>query len=403
MARVSEARRIELANEEAALVFFREALGALRDPRRAQGLRYPLLSVVMIALMGMICGADNAEELEDWGAINEPWLAGFLPLPHGTPTQDVFLAVFAALDPGAFRTVFLSWMELLRLGLRTAGKHIAVDGKTSRGSVDTAHQRLAIHTVSAWLSDEGLVLGQLKVADKANEIVAIPELLRTLDLRGATITIDAIGCQTEIAKSIVAGGGHYLLAVKENQPALYQDLVTTFAEAADDRRRTIDEQPRPVCERQTDSDKGHGRLEQRTVELCHDLAWMTTAGRWPKLATLIQVTRQRTVQATGKTTLETAYYISSDAHLHAPGAGHRIRRHWSVENELHWVLDMAFREDEARHRARYLAENFATLRHFALNLIKHYPERRLGIAGTRKRAGWDHDFLLGVLTSEAVG
>lgn len=400
MVRLSVARQIELANEEAALVFFREALWALPDPRRAQGTRYPLLSVVVIALMGMVCGADNAEELEDWGAINEGWLAGFLPLPHGTPTQDVFLAVFAALDPAAFRNVFLSWMELLRLGLRNAGKHIAVDGKTSRGSVDTAHDRLAIHTVSAWLSDEGLVLGQLKIADKSNEITAIPELLRSLDLRGATVTIDALGCQTDIAKTIVDGGGQYLLAVKENQPALYKDLVTTFAEAADERRRSVDEQPRPACERHTDTDKGHGRLEQRTVELCHDLAWVTTADRWPGLATLIKVTRERTIQATGKTSSETAYYISSNAQLGAPAAAFRIRRHWSVENELHWVLDMAFREDDARHRARHLAENFTTLRHFALNLIKRYPERRIGVAGTRKRAGWDHNFLLAVLTSE---
>jgi predicted transposase YbfD/YdcC len=383
-------------------VFFREALWTLPDPRRAQGIRYPLLSVVVIALMAMVCGADNAEELESWGTANQLWLAGFLPLPHGTPTQDVFLAVFAALDPAAFRSVFLSWMELLRLGLRTAGKHIAVDGKTSRGSVDSAHDRLAIHTVSAWLSDEGLVLGQLKTADKSNEITAIPELLRSLDLRGAIVTMDAMGCQTEIAKTIVAGGGHYLVAVKENQPALHQDLVTTFAEAADHRRRSVDEQPRPVVTRYADTDKGHGRLEKRTVELCKDLAWVTTADRWPGLASLIKVTRERTLLATDKTSTETAYYISSAAQLTAPEAGHRIRRHWSVENELHWVLDMAFREDHARHRARHLAENLATLRHFALNLIKRFPDRRIGVAGTRKHAGWDHDFLLAILTAEVA-
>lgn len=383
-------------------MFFREALWTLPDPRRAQGVRYPLLSVVMIALMGMVCGADNAEELENWGGANERWLSGFLALPHGTPTQDVFLAVFAAIDPAAFRSVFLSWMELLRLGLRVRGKHIAVDGKTSRRSLDPAHDRLPIHTVSAWLVDEGLVLGQLKTAEKSNEITAIPELLRSLDLRGATITIDAMGCQTEIAKTITDGGGHYLLAVKENQPALYTDLVTTFAEADDPRRRSVDEQPRPAVERYADTDKGHGRLEKRTVELCRDHAWMSTAARWPGLATLIRVTRERTILATDKTSIETAYYISSDAPLPAQAAGHRIRRHWAIENELHWVLDMAFREDEARHRAHYLAENLATLRHFALNLLKRYPDRRLGIAGSRKRAGWDHDFLLGVLTSEAA-
>jgi len=401
MARLSAAKQIEIANEEVALVFFREALRGLPDPRRAQGTRYPLVSVVVIALMGMVCGADNAEELEAWGAAKADWLAGLLPLPHGTPTQDVFLAVFAALDPTAFGSVFLSWMELLRLGLRNAGKHIAIDGKTSRGSVDTAHDRLAIHTVSAWLSDEGLVLGQLKTADKSNEITAIPELLRSLDLRGATVTIDAMGCQTDIAQTIVDGGGHYLLAVKDNQPTLHQDLVTPFAEAADERRRSVDEQPRPVVERCVETDKGHGRLEQRTVEVCQDLAWMTTAARWPGLGTLIKVTRERTVQATGKSSTETAYYISSNAQVHAATAASQIRRHGSIENELHWVLDMAFREDDARHRARHLAENFTTLRHFALNLIKRYPDRRIGVAGTRKRAGWDHNFLLAVLTSEA--
>jgi predicted transposase YbfD/YdcC len=211
-----------------------------------------------------------------------------------------------------------------------------------------------------------------------------------------------MGCQTEIAKTIVDGGGHYLLAVKENQPALHQDLVTTFAEAADDRRRSVDEQPRPVVERCVDSDKGHGRLETRTVELCRDRAWMTTAERWPGLASLIKVTRQRTLLATDQTSTETAYYIGSATQVTAPEAGRRIRRHWSVENELHWVLDMAFREDDARHRARHLAENFTTLRHFALNLIKRFPERRIGIAGTRKHAGWDHDFLLAILTAEVA-
>jgi predicted transposase YbfD/YdcC len=331
MARLSAARQLELANEEAALVFFREALWTLPDPRRRQGTRYPLTSVVLIALMALVCGADNAEEMEDWGWANAEWLGGLLALPHGTPTQDVFLAVFAAIDPTAFRSVFLSWMELLRLGLRVRGKHIAVDGKTSRRSLDPAHDRLPIHTVSAWLVEEGLVLGQLKTAEKSNEISAIPELLRSLDLRGATVTIDAMGCQTEIAKTITDGGGHYLLAVKENQPALYTDLVTTFAEADDPRRRSVDEQPRPAVERYADTDKGHGRLEKRTVELCQDDAWMSTAARWPGLATLIRVTRERTILATDKTSIETAYYISSDA-LSAQAAGQRIRRHWAIES-----------------------------------------------------------------------
>jgi predicted transposase YbfD/YdcC len=402
MARPTEAQRIEEANEEAALVFFREALASLADPRRAQGTRYPLMSVVVIALMAMVCGADNAAEMEDWGAANVRWLDGILELPHGTPTQDVFLSVFAALDPAAFRSVFLSWMELLRLRLSVMGKHIAIDGKTSRRSFDTARDRPAIHTVSAWLSDEGLVLGQLKTAAKSNEITAIPELLRVIDLRGATVTIDAMGCQTEIAKTIVEGQGNYLLAVKENQPALHKDLLATFTEAADDRARSVDEHVRPAVEVFEETDKGHGRVEKRSLELCRDLGWMITADRWAGLACVVKVTRERTVLATRKTTTESAYYIGSDPMLDAADAARRIRRHWSVENELHWVLDMAFREDEARHRARHLAENFTTLRHFALNLLKRDPARRLGVAASRKRAGWDHGYLLHVLTSEVT-
>ena len=292
-------------------------------------------------------------------------------------------------------------MQLLRVRLNLAGKHIAVDGKTSRRSADKTNDRPAVHTLSAWLSDEGLVLAQVKTADKSNEITAIPELLKTLDLRGATVTIDALGCQTEIARTIVEGSGNYLLAVKENQPALYKDMVATFDEGSSDRARSVDESPRPQLERFEETDKGHGRVERRSVELCADLSWMMTAERWAGLKQLVRVTRERTVLATAKSSTEVTYYIASDAKLDAASAAHRIRRHWSVENELHWVLDMAFREDEARHLARNLAHNMTTLRHFALNLLKRFPERRLGIAGSRKRAGWDRDFLLRILTSEA--
>jgi predicted transposase YbfD/YdcC len=314
----------------------------------------------------------------------------------------VFLAVFGAIDPDAFRTVFLAWMQVIRLGLKVEGKQIAVDGKTSRGSADKANGGVPIHTVSAWLAEEGLVLGQVKTPDKSNEIIAIPKLLKLIDLRGATVTIDAMGCQTEIAKTVLDGGGDYLLAVKENQPGLYQDLVATFNEAASDRKRSVDEYPRPAVERFETTDKGHGRLEKRSVVLCRDLGWMMTSERWPGLSYLVQVTRERTVLTTNKTSVEVAYYIGSQRQAKVTTVAQQVRRHWSVENELHWVLDMAFSEDAARHRARNLAHNLTTLRHFALNLLKRYPDRRLGVAGTRKRAGWDKDYLLRILTSEAT-
>jgi predicted transposase YbfD/YdcC len=400
MARVTEAQRIEQHNEEAALGWFQRTLSALPDPRRPQGIRYPLSSVVTIALMAMVCGCDDAEAMEAWGQANREWLSGMLELPHGTPTQDVLLAVFGALSPESFSTTFRAWVDLLRI--RTAGQHIAVDGKTSRGSFDTAAGRPAVHTVSAWLRDEGLVLGQRKTADKSNEITAIPELLRVLDLRGATVTIDALGCQTEIAKTIIEGDGHYLLAVKENQPTLLKDLVSTFTEAASPHVRSVDERPRPQVHLFEEVDKGHGRLEKRTVALCRDLGWMMTASRWVGLCCLVQVTRERTVLLTNKTSTETSYYIGSDSQLDAPSAAVFIRRHWSVENELHWVLDMAFREDQARHRAKHLAQNLTTLRHYALNFLKRDPDRKLGIANSRKRAGWDRAYLLRLLTSDGL-
>lgn len=399
VARLTQAQKIEQDNELVALDFFEATLSELPDPRRPQGVRYPLRSVVVIGLMATVCGCDDAEAMQLWGEHNADWLSGFLDLPHGAPTQDVFLSVFGALDPEAFSSVFRSWAALLSLRLRAEGKHIAVDGKTSRRSLDTETGRPTVHTVSAWMSDVGLVLGQRKTEEKSNEITAIPELLLLLDLTRATVTIDAMGCQTEIAKTIVEGGGHYLLAVKDNQPTLAGDIATTFDEAADERPRAIDEAPRPVTEVFEETDKGHGRVEKRTTTICRDLTWMTTAERWPSLSLLVQVTRERTVMATAKTSFEKADYIGSDPEATAATAGRIIRRHWSIENELHWVLDMAFREDEARHRARNTAQNMTTLRHFALNLVKADKNRKVGVATARKRAGWDRNYLIELLTS----
>jgi predicted transposase YbfD/YdcC len=317
----------------------------------------------------------------------------------GLPTQDVFLAVFGALSPEAFSSTFRAWASLLTLRLQAQGRQIAVDGKTSRHSFDSARGQGAIHTVSAWLCGAGLVLGQHKTGEKSNEITAIAELLRVLDIKGSTVTIDAMGCQTEIAKTIVDGGGHYLIAVKDNQPTLRQDIETSFAQAADARMRSRDELERPVVEVFEQSDKAHGRIEQRRVELCHDLSWLTTAERWPGLAFVAQVIRRRTVLATGKTSTETAYYIGSDCRQNAQSAGRTIRAHWGIETELHWVLDIAFREDDARHRARNTAQNLATLRHFALNVVQQDNERKVGIATARKRAGWDRRYLIKLLTA----
>lgn len=381
------------------MAYFEGTLELLPDPRRGQGKRYPLRTVIVTALMAMVCGCDDAEAMELWGEANAVWLAGFLDIPHGPPTQDVFLRVFAALDPEGFSAVFRAWAALLVLRLDIQGKkHIAVDGKTSRRSFDTASGGKAIHTVSAWMSEAGLVLGQRQTGEKSNEITAIPELLRVLDIKGATVTMDAMGCQTEIAKTIIDGEGDYLIAVKNNQPTLRQDIEKTFTEAVDDRMRSCDELGRPAVEVFEEHDKGHGRVEKRTVRLCRDLSWLTTAEKWSGLAFVAEVLRETTVLTTGKTSSETAYYIGSDTEASAAEAGSTIRRHWAVETKLHWVLDIAFREDDARHRARNAAQNMTTLRHFALNIVRQDSERKVGVANSRRRAGFDRNYLVKLLT-----
>ena len=387
--------------EEEALAEFEKALKALSDPRRKQGQRYSLKSIIVIALMAMVCGCDDGESIELWGETNAEWLSGFLELPYGSPTQDVFLDVFAALDPAAFSAVFIAWMKMLLARLDILSKHIAVDGKTSRRSFhknEAGEKAPALHTVSAWTSDAGLVLGQCKTDEKSNEITAIPELLKLIDIRGATITIDAMGCQTEIAKTIVKGGGDYLLAVKENQPTLYRDIQMSFRNALDKTLRLIDQPTSLKLENYTNIDKGHGRIEERGVYLCRDLSWLSTANNWPELSFIAMVESKRTEVSTQKTSTEYRYYIGSDLKATVQGVGEKIRRHWGIENEVHWVLDMAFREDEARHRAKNCAANFATLRHFALNLLKKDTTKKVGIAIKRKLAGWNREYLMHILT-----
>ena len=402
MPHVSQAKQIEQDNEQQALEFFQQMLAQLPDPRRRQGQRYPLVLVVVVALMAAVCGCDDAEAMEDWGEAKKDWLAEFLPMPHGAPTQDVFLAVFAALNPSAFEAVVRAWSALLCTRLTKLGTHIAIDGKTSRRSFDLANGKTALHTVSAYLTQAGLVLGSTKTDAKSNEITAIPELLRLLDLRAATVTIDAMGTQTKIAKAITEGGGNYLLAVKDNQPTLHKDIQTLFSEVHDDRVRAVDEAAQPVAEVVEEVDKAHGRVERRRVTVCRELSWITTAKSWSSLAFVVEVLRERTVLSTGKTSVEVAYYIGSDSSAQVSEVAHIIRRHWAIENELHWVLDIAFREDEARHRARNTAQNMTTLRHFALNIIKQDPDRKRGVANSRKRAGWDHGYLVKLLKGAAA-
>jgi len=403
MARATEAQKIQQANLEAAMSRFSSSLRSLKDPRRKQGLRYPLETVIVSALMAMVAGCDDAEAMEAWSEVNEAWLGTFLPMPHGAPSQDVYLYVFSALEPAEFNKVLTEWVTLLRSKLERAGDHVAIDGKTSRRSGDRASGKLAIHTVSAWLSGAGVVLGQVKTADKSNEIKAIPELLRTLDLTGVTVTIDAMGCQRKIATCIKERGGEYLLSVKANQPALLSQVKETFMEASDDRTRALDEEPRPIVLEAEDTDKGHGRVEVRRVRVTACLAWVESRKLWKGLTHLVEINRERTVIKTGVTSVETAFFIASGPVKSAAEASRFLRQHWSIENSLHWILDMAFGEDQARHRAGNAATNMTTLRHLALSIINQDPDRKLGVANSRRRAGFDRRYLLKLLSGGVLG
>jgi predicted transposase YbfD/YdcC len=400
MGRVTESQQIEAENEAAALGHLEEALRGLVDPRRRQGVRYPLRTVVVVALMAMVCGCDDAEAMELWGEVNEEWLSEVLEMPHGSPSQDVFLSVFGGLEPKKFSEVFQSWAQLMSLRLGVESRHIAVDGKTSRRSADRTSGKPAIHTVSAWMCGAGLVLAQQQTREKSNEITVIPELLRVLDLRGATVTIDAMGCQTAIADMIVAGGGEYLLAVKDNQAALHDEIRRTFADAGDARPQALDEEELPAVDEHEETEKSHGRLETRRVRVMTALGHVHSSKRWTKLGYVVEVRRERTVLSTSKTSVELSHYIGSGAPKAASKVASRIRGHWGIENELHWVLDMAFGEDQARHRARNVAANLTTLRHFALSVVKQDKTRKVGVSNSRKRAGFDRKYLIRLIQGQ---
>lgn len=363
---------------------------SLPDPRVERTRLHPLLSILTIALCAVICGAESWDEIAAFGEARQAWFDSFLALPHGIPAHDTFNRVFAALDPEQFRACFLRWTTAIA-GVLPA-QVIAVDGKTLRGSRDQHAGKPAIHLVSAWATANRLVLAQVKVEAKSNEITAIPDLLRLLALRGCLVTIDAMGCQRTIARQIVDQGGDYVLALKENQASLLTDVRDSFAEVT----ATADA---AALDTAGAVDQGHGRLERRQHWVLTDaeiLRWLQAQHQWPGLQAIgmVQATRQvGTVCAT-----ETRYYLLSRA-LPAAAFGAAVRLHWGIENQVHWVLDMTFHEDHSRIRARYAAENVAVLRHLALNLLRQPPATdRLSLKARRKRAGWDQAYLDQLLT-----
>jgi predicted transposase YbfD/YdcC len=361
----------------------------LTDPRIDRTKRHKLIDIVTIALCGILCGADNWVEIAEWGEAKEGWLRSFLELPNGIPSHDTFGDVFARINPDEFQRCFGEWVQVVYE--LTQGQVIAIDGKALCGSADKPLGKGAIHMVSAWASANHLVLGQVKVDDKSNEITAIPELLRILDISGCIVTIDAMGCQTEIAQAIVDAHADYVLSVKKNQGRLYDDIQDLFAGAADVAYRQVPHDYVRTVE------KDHGRLEIRECWTIADpefLAYVRTVNAWADLHTVALVKRERRIDQTS--TMEQAFYITS-----LPNSAARLldatRQHWGIENGLHWTLDVAFGEDHSRIRLDNAAQNVAILRHMALNLLKQEKSARVGIKAKRLRAGWDDTYLLKVL------
>lgn len=361
--------------------------GDLPDPRSDHGKRYPLTALITIAICAVICGAEDWVGVAMFGRAKRDWFATFLDLPADTPCHDTFARVFARLDPDAFERCFRSWTGALAGVLCGA---VSIDGKTPRRSFDAAAGKAAIHMISAWAGAHGLVFGQLAVDDKSNEITAIPRLLELLDLKGVTVTIDAMGCQKDIAAKVLAKGGDYVLAVKENQPTLHENLAQVFARA---QKGGWNGHGHGVHE---ETDKGHGRIERRTTTITWDPRDLIEASGWPGVRCLAHVRRERMVGDATATTDH--YFISSLETRRADRVAEVVRSHWGVENQLHWRLDVAFNEDQSRLRKGHGAQNMSRLRRIALNALRQDTSEKAGIKNKRLMAGWDHRYLVRLLT-----
>lgn len=351
----------------------------LTDPRVERTKEHLLQEILFIAIAAVLCGAETWNDIEFYGKTKRPWLKRFLRLPGGIPSHDTFNRVFSALDPEELEACFVAWIGAV--AQLSEGEVVSIDGKAIRGSRQAGNKAI-VYMVSAWANTNNLVLAQRKVADKSNEITAIPKLLQVLELSGTVVTIDAIGCQRSIAQQIADKKADYILAVKKNQGHLLEEMKDSFHML-------------PAASVAEATDGGHGRVERRTCSVLGDLSLVEKAGEWTSLHSLVRIQAERFHQASGQVERETRYYISS-IQPDAARLNRAIRQHWGIENSLHWVLDVAFHEDQSRKRAGHAAQNFSLINRIALNLLKH-DRTKLGIRGKRLVAGWDNNFVLRLL------
>lgn len=368
----------------------------LEDPRSTVNRQHPLVSVVVIALMAILAGANGPTAIAKWAALKEEFLVQVLDLPNGMPRKDVFRRVLMTLKPGAFQACFANWLHSLRTAAATATgveqPVLAVDGKTARRSHDRSKGLGALHSVSVWASDFGLSLGQVACAEKSNEITAIPELLRLVDIKGAIITSDAMGTQKAIAAQIIEGEADYVLALKGNQETLHQAVIDHIAKESETNFVNVDAQWYQTKE------TSHGREETRTyiqMPVPENLAGLKL---WKGLKSIGLVMSE--CVCNGKETVEIRNYISS-LRMNVKLFAHAVRSHWGIENTCHWSLDITYREDESRIRDKHLRENFAWLNRFTLSLLKQHPGRD-SLVMKRRSCGWNDNYLLQVLAGVVI-
>lgn len=378
-------------------------LGQVPDPRIERTKHHQLTDILAITILAELCGADSFTEIAQFGRAREAWLRSFLALPHGIPSHDTFNRVFARIDPQALSACLAQWAQRVAdLALDTdrptdsPAQVVAIDGKTARRSQDARSARGALHTVSAWATEQQLVLGQVKTAAHCNEIPAIPELLALLDLRGSTVTIDAMGCQKQITAAIRAQRAHYVLSLKTNQPWLHKRVADFHAAVTAAPQRYWRGVPH---ESQTTVEKDHGRLETRRYTVVGAAAVLRDRTGWTDLATVGWVESERLLLSgsrKGTTTREVRYFISSLPSKVEPVA-HAVRSHWGIENRCHWTLDVVFQEDQSRVRKDHGPQNLAIIRRWALSILRQDTTHKHGLKARRLNAAWDHDYLLKLL------